>query len=313
LAGAPIDDLLDDERSGTAIRASDVEKLLDEICAADSKEGWTKGLELDLGAKKWRPSAVSSSSGRLLYVFLQESLPRYAIERLRLARAAEIDITVALPISALFQPDVLEVLVEIDSDVLVIDDYQRGRRNEQRHLLAAIADIEVPLAPDIRRRVGATIWPRIADGSNHAKGRRLEAVLAFLFSQVKDFKVVERNYRNESEEIDLVLQIDNFSKRAWQNSGVPFILVEAKNRADKASQQMMSVLLTKLQTKRGTARLGFMVSIAGFSDEAKIQELRFSTENICVVMIDGANLEMLLLADDLDEALETLVRRAFLR
>ena len=124
---------------------------------------------------------------------------------------------------------------------------------------------------------------------------------------------MERNYRNETEEIDLVLQIDNFSSRVWQKSGVPFILVEAKNRADKASQPMVSSLVTKLQTKRGNARIAFLVSLAGFTDDARMQELRFSTQDICVVMIDRLQLESLLAAANIDEQLEVLVRQAMLR
>lgn len=101
--------------------------------------------------------------------------------------------------------------------------------------------------------------------------------------------------------------------RVWQKPGVPFILVEAKNRADKASQHVVSSLIYKLQTKRGTARIAIFVSLAGFTQDARMQELRFSSQELCVVMIDGEQLRGLLAAEDMDEGLEVLVRRALLR
>lgn len=308
-----MDELDDVDVSARPVQASDVEDIVREVSDTDTGAKWLTDVELHLGAKRWRPSAVSEDGKRLLYVGMHDEFPRFAIERLRLAKEAGLAIAIALPIGSLFQPDIIEILVEVDSDVFVIDDYRQERRFKSRHFLAAMADIEVPLAPEIRRTIGTKIWGRIGEGTNHEKGRRLEALLAFVFSQIRDLKVVERNYRNESEEIDLVLQVDNFSPRVWQNPGVPFVLVEAKNRADKATQQMMSALLTKLQTKRGTARIGIMVSLAGFTEDAKLQELRFSTQEICVVMIDRDGLESLLLAEDIDEELETMVRRSLLR
>ena len=168
--------------------------------------------------------------------------------------------------------DALSLLVEIDAEVFVVDDYQTSRQLDRRHHLAALSDINVPVSPNVRKTIGELVLSNISQGTNHQKGKRLEALLAFMFAQVQDIKVVERNYRNESEEIDLVLQVDNFSGRVWQKPGTPFMLVEAKIRADKASQQMMSVLISKIQTKRGAAKIGILVSLAGFTEDAKIQE-----------------------------------------
>lgn len=76
---------------------------------------------------------------------------------------------------------------------------------------------------------------------------------------------------------------------------------------------MVSTLITKLQTKRGTSRIAVLVSLAGFTDDARMQELRFSTQDLCVVMIDRAQLENLLSVDDVDGEFERLVRQALLR
>ena len=311
--GAIVDEIIDDPSAGRFISSEDIADLTDQICASAGGTGWERDVELNLETKKWRPSAVSADRQRLLYVYLQDELPRFVRDRLQLAASRDIGITMALPIASLFKPEVIALLVDLDADVLIVDDYVKARRMVSRPVLIALAEVEVPIPPESRQVICRSVWSRIEDGTAQEKGRRLEALLAFVFSQVRDLKVIERNYRTETEEIDLVLQVDNFSPRVWQRPGIPFILVEAKNRVDKASQQVMSVLLTKLQTKRGTSRIAFLVSLAGFTEDAKLQELRFSTQDICVVMVGREELASLIEAEDLDDALESLVRRALLR
>ncbi|HEU5476130.1 MAG TPA: hypothetical protein VFV67_36350 [Actinophytocola sp.] len=308
-----MDELIDDVQQ-IPIRVEAVGRVVENIVTADSRVQWIPGEELDLGSKRWRPSAVSQGSEtRLLYVCLQEEIPRFVAERISLAAARGIRVTVALMIPTLFSEQVIEVLTDVDSDVYVIDDYQEDRRYRARHLLAAIADVGVPIEPNLRKSMARKIWSRIDEGTNNQKGRRLEAFLSFLFSQVLDLRVVERNYRNESEEIDLVVQVDNFSNRAWQKPGVPFILVESKNTQDKSTQYMVSTMLTKLQTKRGSAKIGIMVCPSGFTEAARLQELRFSTQDLCIAMVDTEDILRLIEVDDLDGALEAIVRRSLLR
>ena len=308
-----MNEVLEEPSRGRPVGIMDVDAAAKRIFESEGGQDWVPGVELDLGSKRWRPNAVSTDGTELLYVFLADQLPRFVRDRLALAAEVGIQSTLALNLASLCNPSIVELLVAVDADVIVLDDYVSSRQLNPRPLLAALADVEVPVSPDLRRNIANVVWDRIADGTAYRKGKRLEALLAFIFAQIRDLKVVERNYRNETEEIDLVLQIDNFSSRVWQKSGVPFILVEAKNRADKASQPMVSSLVTKLQTKRGNARIAFLVSLAGFTDDARMQELRFSTQDICVVMIDRLQLESLLAAANIDEQLEVLVRQAMLR
>lgn len=298
---------------GKGVDSRDIDSTITAVCSSPEGKDWQRDVAVTLGDKKWRPSAVSNDRRRLLYVFLQQELPRFAKDRLLLAAPCGMAVTVALPIAALFKPDVTNFLVDIDADVLVVDDYVEHRRLKPRSILIALTDVGVPLSPGFRREISRRAWERVGEGSPQERGRRLEALLAFLFAQVNDLRVVERNYRTDTEEIDLVLQADNFSPRVWQKPGVPFMLVEAKNRAEKASQQMMSVLLTKLQTNRGTSRIAFLVSLAGFTEDARLQELRFSSQDMCVVMIGREGLESLIEAEDLDDSLETMVRHALMR
>lgn len=304
---------VDESQRKQSITAADVEAAAQRVVDSPQGSHWVRGGELDLGDKRWRPHAASPEGKRLLYVLLQDEIPRFARERLEAAFNCGFSATIALELASLYKPDVIKMLTSIDANVIVLDDHNKSRQLEPRELLTALADTEVPLPPDLRRQAAAKTLERIEDGTPQEKGKKLESLLAFLFSQVNDLKVVERNYRNETEEIDLVLQVTNPSSRCWQIPGCPFILVEAKNRVDKAEQHVVSTLITKLQTKRGTAKIALLISLRGFTEGARMQEMRFSTGDVCIVMIDRSQLETILNADDLDEELESAIRRAQLR
>jgi hypothetical protein len=59
--------------------------------------------------------------------------------------------------------------------------------------------------------------------------------------------------------------------------------------------------------------MGFLVSLNGFTAEALREELRISESENCVAMLDRGHLSRLFEAEDIDEELERLVRRAMLR
>lgn len=308
------EDSIDEDQSPLSITSDDVESAVDDLLSKPMFKDWQSAQTLNLAGKNWRPHAVSADGSEVLHVSLQGPIPRFVIDRLQRAAAKDVKGVVALSVATLYQPEVVTELAAIDTEVLVLDDYREERRLTRRHILAAVADIEVPIAPDRRQQIGEDVWSRISQGTAHQKGRRLEALLAFLFSQIDDLRVVERNFRGASDEVDLVLQVDNHSNRAWQQAGVPFILVEAKNRIDKATQQDVSALISKLQTKRGSAKFGLMVAVAGFTQDATLQELKFAaSHDICVPMIDGDALAKLIAAPDLDKLLEEIVRAALLR
>lgn len=308
-----MDDLVEEPTPGMPVSADDVERVLAEIRSADRKPKWQPNVELVLGTRRWRPPAVSADRSRLLYVCLLPELPRYVAERLQLAAKDGIQVTVALPISTLYSQSVVATLASVDADVMVIDDFRAARRYKRRHVLAAMADVEVPVDVTVRQSIGRVVSSRLDVGTKQERGKRFEGLLAFIFSQIGDLRVVERNYRNKTEELDIVLQIDSISNRAWHESGVPFIIVEAKNWKDKVPQTVVSTLITKLQTKRSTAKIALLVSMGGFTEDARLQELRFSAQKLCVAMIDKSDVLTLIEADDLDDQLEVLVRRALLR
>lgn len=282
-----------------------------DVAAKDKARAWGPAERLQLGRVAWTPDAIGEKNA-VLHVALIGDLPRYLGSRLRAAHAEGRAVHVAMTTAVLYTPEWLNLLVEVDAFVYVVDDWTDAMRFKRRHILAAIADMQVPVSPDQRPILGVTALDMLGDGSSQDRGRRLEALLAFLFSQVTDFRVVRRNHRNKTQEIDLVLQIDSYSKRVWQIPGRPLVLVEAKNRKEPTGAPVLAGLVRKIQTKRQTVKIAFLVSTSGVTKDLEIESLRGSTEDHCVVVIGPAQLRSLIQDPDLDDSLEKLVLDALI-
>jgi Holliday junction resolvase-like predicted endonuclease len=272
---------------------------------------WQSGEVLDVGDVRWQPHLWQPDTGRALHIHLSSVLPGYIARRLRAAKQAGFTIDVALPLDSLYDAETLELLVDLDSHVYIYD--LPDTVSPRRHCLATLADQDIPVEPAVRTTLARRCLSLISEGTSQEKGKRLEALLAFLLGQTADFRVIERNYRTATQEIDIVVQIVHYSHRCWVTPGVPFVLVEAKNRQDTAGYPEVSLLIRKVQTKRGRSRIGMLFSLGGITGDAKDEELRISEGDLCIVMFDRSELELWIDAPNADDHLEEHVRRAMLR
>lgn len=276
-------------------------------------ERWKSGQSLTLGSKRWQPSLLRKVGARrsLLHIHVAERLRGYAEERMILAFEQGIEIHVALSLRKLYDEYLLSKLAAVDPLVHIIDE---PLLEKPPRLLACLADHQIVLPP-ATRQVLATAGHTIsqAPGTNDQKGKRLEALVAFLASQVDDFRVIERNFRTRTGEIDIVVQQRATSGRLWTTLGAPLILIEAKNRKEPISQQMVAAFRSKMQTSRGGVRLGIMVAAAHVTQDASIHELKFATENLTIAFITKRELDDWIASDDHDGWLEQHFSRAMLR
>jgi restriction endonuclease len=301
-----VEDMPSEEAPAVDVDLKAVESCLADVAARDKARAWGPPDRLQLGRVAWTPDAIGKEKA-VLQVALVGGLPRYLGSRLRAAHDDGHVVHVAVTTGVLYTPEWLDLLVGVDAFVYVVDDWSEKTRFKRRHVLAAIADMQVPVSPDQRRTLGMTALNMLGSGSPQDRGRRLEALLAFLFSQVTDFRVARRNHRNKSQEIDLVLQIDSYSQRVWQNPGRPLVLVEAKNRKEPTGAPVLAGLVRKIQTKRQSVKIAFLVATSGVTRDLEIESLRGSTEDHCVVVIGPSELRSLIQAPDLDDGLEKLV------
>ncbi len=284
-----------------------VEAFAERLVAAGE---WRKGEALNLrDGLRWCPSLISGDGKKIAHLHFAEELRSYVVHRIRAAHAAGLAVHLVLPLAALYDLEVLDVLAETDAMVHIVDlDLEKAD-----HHLDAISKARVPLDPESRKRVALSTWQRMREGSNSDKGKRFERFLAFLLDQTPGLEVVERNYRGDTDEIDLVVQIIRYTGSCWFQEGVPFMLIEAKNRAEPTAQHMVSNLIRRLQTKRGTARIGILFTTSKFTQDATIEVVKIAEGTLTVVLVTPQEIVEWIEAANPSDYLESLVRRAMLR
>lgn len=290
----------------------DVERIVESIRAQDG--GWAIGEAQSYGSVRWRPDLMREDTPAVLHVHVADRLRPYMTDRLRAAFVDGKEIHVALPLSALYDEELLLAVHELDPQIHLIGPDEASAAAPGA-ILTVLCDQGVQVSPEARKALGAA-GAELAgrDATTYVSGRRYEAVIAFLLSQIRDFDVVERNFRTETEELDAVVQIRATQGRVWTGMSAPLILVEAKNwKTTPVSQKEVSNFRVKMLGRRGTVRIGLMFGASGFSSDALDQELRFSAEDLTIVCVAPDELAGWIAADDVDEYVEGLVRRAMLR
>lgn len=295
-----------DETAPAAADADQVEAVANEL--EETLEGWSRPTSsIAVDGFSWMPHLVRD--GGVLHVHMAESMPRYIRKRLIAAAAKGMKVSVALPMESLYDPEVLRVLAATDANVVVLDE---GEISEDHHL-TQLADRGIPVDIAMRQELALASWSRRGQGNNVQKGRRLEGLLAFLLSQVDGFRVFERNLRAETDEIDIVVQVDSLTGYCWYESGVPFVIVEAKNWKDPVPSHVVSLLVRKLETRRGRARIGLLFAASTFTSDAKDEELKEAKGTLCVAMLDGDAIGAWISSNEPDKFLNDLIGKAMLR
>jgi hypothetical protein len=131
------------------------------------------------------------------------------------------------------------------------------------------------------------LWKEALDPARtpQERGAQLETFAVELFGRV--FRVVERNLRTETEELDLVLEFPGGPSN-WART--PLILVECKNWSSRVPQQDLSALATK--ARLDDMSLVFALSVAGFTHDARIQAERIRQhDRLLMVLIDGEDIQ----------------------
>jgi Holliday junction resolvase-like predicted endonuclease len=287
-------------------------KMVDEIVewVRSTNPKWTEPAEsIRLESTSWKPYLVREDRHAVLHVHVSATMPRWI--RRRLEEAARYHrVYVALTIEGLYDEEMLKVLSDIDADVFVFDG---GSDSKPAYYLAALADRSIPVRQPLSRNLMTRCWEHRRVGSNYDKGRHFEGLLAFMLSRVNGFRIYDRNFNAETDEIDIVVRVTAFTEAPWSDSGVPFIIVEAKNWEETIGSAVVTVLLRKLETRRGRARIGILFTTSSFSPEAQAEELKEAKGILCVVMLGPNEIVEWINAPDPTEYLDDQVARAMLR
>lgn len=139
------------------------------------------------------------------------------------------------------------------------------------------------------------------------KGKVLEELMFQFFRQVPGFKVT-KDKKTRTEQIDLTIETTN-SNIFWQGKS-SYFLVECKNEATKTSRSELDSFYRKLKSRRGHAKVGFLVSWNGFSKDLITDLLRSSYEDTVVVLLSKEDIKQAISSGDVDTYLQESFRRA---
>lgn len=160
------------------------------------------------------------------------------------------------------------------------------------------------------RRTTAAREARIRDGwgavksekSKSKRGKYLEELMKDLFASVAGFESIHSRAKTRYEEIDLVIRnesVDPF----WQKES-PYWLAECKNWTDRVGKNELIVFYDKLASRFERATLGFLIAPNGF---ASTVSTGITAER------KGANLVILMAADEIDEMIAAPDRNQWLK
>lgn len=139
------------------------------------------------------------------------------------------------------------------------------------------------------------LWAEaLAATNSNEKGRLLEQFLLLLFRSITGFDDAVSNPRTPDEEFDIVIRNES-NDATWRQEGT-YILVEAKNWTSKVGPEEFDRFQKKIQRRSGRSKLGFFVSVNGFTAGFTSHALAERKENSLIVPLDRHDLEALLAA-----------------
>ena len=131
------------------------------------------------------------------------------------------------------------------------------------------------------------------ESDQHLKGRLLEGFVKSFLSRESGFKRIN-TLRTENEEFDLLI-VNDVESPHWQNYHSPFILLECKNTRDKIPISDVRNFFWKIENHSNACKLGFLVSVGGFTKGSIDELMRLGSREFVVGLIDG---------DDINEFFE---------
>lgn len=296
------------------LEQSDVDNMVRALMQADAK--WSLPDEpIAVGEKTWRPHLVADDSS-VLHVHASAQLRQVWLGRIEAAAKSGRKVVVAGPPEAWYYDETLADLCKHEVAVIVLEkraNSQGWSLTRYRSIAELIAMRNLRISPARLQEIGTILFDRsLSATSPRERGWRFEDFLCLLFSQVSDFSVLRHNYRNETEEIDLVLKNHRVGGRALPSS--PIALVSAKNTKDPVGVPALIHLESEMQNRRGQCKLGFLCASRVLASTVSQHELRYSQGDSVFVLVDGQGIRRILSeADQIDEIVEQLVIEAALK
>lgn len=149
-----------------------------------------------------------------------------------------------------------------------------------------------------------------ADAKNEVniqlKGKKFERFVSLLFGNM-GFQHIQRNVRDKSNEIDLIIRND-VSDPFFEKFSSHF-LVECKNYSErnKVDKNAFDNFEKKLKTSHGMTKLGFLITSNSFAKTIKEQARYSATEDYKVILLSNIEIIRILRASNRFEVLKNII------
>lgn len=168
-----------------------------------------------------------------------------------------------------------------------------------RHALEAPRERRMAaLANGKREEKIRELWGRVrAERDPSIKGAVLEDLVALLFKSVPGFERTLTDRKSLDEQIDIVIPNES-TDPFWQQAHSQYILGECKHWSKPVERRELDVFLKDIERRFGGCRLGFFISIGGFTKGFETALAAERKGDILVVAMGPDRMEALVQARD---------------
>jgi len=135
-----------------------------------------------------------------------------------------------------------------------------------------------------------------AAASPAQKGRALEHLTEVLFTSNSFFELLDRRVSTRDEEIDMIVK-NNLDRPFWNAMQSPLFFVECKNWLKPVGSKEVRDFEGKLRNHRRLVKLGFFVSMNGFTEGAHDELMRAGREEQNIVILTRTDIEDYIASD----------------
>lgn len=137
------------------------------------------------------------------------------------------------------------------------------------------------------------------DITNYDKGRRLENLMANIFSGISGIDVVSMNLATETQELDIVLK-NKINSPFFISLSSPFIFVECKNWSTKVGTKEARIFESKLRQSTNNANIGVFVAVNGVTRGFQDLINNLKRDKVNIVLITNKDINDLILDQDFE-------------
>lgn len=261
-------------------------------------EKWAKSLgkvEADFRIAQtvaWRPHLYCGVRSTAIHMVMYPRIQEVIAEGFAAARRAKkgLRILLAGPEAFFRVPPVLEIAAQNEAEIAILSGQGLRKTRHYRSVFEAVYREALLLPQNVYANLANRAWNAALQAPRKEKGKRLEAFIAFMVSQVPGFRVVDVNHNTLTEEIDVVIE----NRRVggiFRSYSEPLILAECKNQQVKAGKNEYVSFAMKIRNRRRAVSVGLFMSINGYTQDFRQEALRDSRERLVVATLERKHFE----------------------